>query len=54
MEIHQVLVVSEDLNGEWGPMEVVPPGFQGMDDGEEFLVIDVIILFHRDEQLREV
>ena len=49
MEVGEILVVCEDLYGEWGSMEVVLPGFQGMDDGEEFPVIDVIVLFHRGE-----
>ena len=44
-EVRQVLVICEDLDRKWGSMEVVPPGFQGMDNCEEFSVIDVIILF---------
>ena len=47
-------MVSEDLDGEWGAIEVVSPGLQGTDDCEELLVIDVIVLFSRDEQLGEV
>ena len=35
-------------------MEIMLPRFQGMDDDEEFSVIDVIIMFCWDEQLREV
>ena len=54
MEIHQVLVICKDLDGERGSMEVVSPGFQGTDDGEEFPIIDVVILFSRDKQLRKV
>ena len=53
-EVRQVFVICEDLDGKWGSMEVVPPGFQGMDDGEELLVIDVIILFCGDERLGEI
>ena len=30
------------------------PRLQGSDDSKEFLIIDVIVLFHRDEQLGEV
>ena len=45
MEVCQVLMVSEDLDGEGGSMEVVLLGLQGADDCEELLVINVIILF---------
>ena len=53
-EVCQVFMIGEDLNGEGGSVEVVSLGFQGMDDGKEFPVIDVIVSFCRDEQLREV
>ena len=53
-EVHQVLVVGEDLDREWRAMEVMPPGLQGMDDGKELLVIDIIVLLGRDERLGEV
>ena len=53
-EVHQVLVVSKDLDGERRTMEVVSPRFQGTDDGKEFLVINVVVSFSRDEQLREI
>ena len=42
-------MVSEDLDGEEGSMKVVSPDFQGTDDCKEFVVIDVIVLFSRDE-----
>ena len=35
-------------------MKIMLPGFQGMDDGEEFSVIDIIFLFSWGEQLRKV
>ena len=54
MEVHQVLVVSEDLHEEGGAIEVVSSGFQSTDDGKEFLVIDVIVSFSRDERLGEI
>jgi len=42
-EVCQVLVIGED--GDWvlGAEQVMPPGFQGMDDAEEFAIIDFII-----------
>ena len=45
IEIYQVLVVGEDLDGEGGSVKVMSSGFQGVDDCEEFPVIDVIISF---------
>ena len=48
-EIHKVLVVCKDLDEEGGSMEIMSPGFQGVNDGEQLLVIDVIVLFSRDE-----
>ena len=53
-EVCQVLVICKDLDGEGGSIEVMPPGFQSMDDYKELLVIDVVILFSWDEQLGEV
>ena len=49
MEVCQVLVVSEDMDGERGSVEVIPPGFQDVDDCKEFLVVDVIVSFSWDE-----
>ena len=54
MEVCQVFVISENLDGEGGSVEIVLPGLQGMADHKEFLVIDVIVLFCRNEQLGEV
>ena len=48
-EVGEVFVVSEDLYGEGGSMEVVSSGLQGTDDSKEFPVIDVIVLFCRGE-----
>ena len=53
-EISKVLVVGEDLYGEWGTMEIVAPRFQGADDSKEFAVIDIVIPFSGGEGLREV
>ena len=48
-EIRQVLVVSEDLDGKRGSMEIVSPRLQGTDSGKEFPVIDVIVSLCWDE-----
>ena len=47
-------MVGENMDREGGSVEVVLPGFQGVDDSEEFLVIDVIVSFCWREQLGEV
>ena len=44
-EVGKVLVVGEDLYGEGGTVEIVTPGFQGTNDGEEFAIIDVVVPF---------
>ena len=44
-------MVGEDLHRERGAMEVVMPGFQGVNDGEEFAVIDVVVAFGGGERL---
>jgi len=38
-------VVSKDLDWERGAVEIVSPGLKGMSDGEEFVIINVIVLF---------
>ena len=48
-EVCQVLVVSEDLDGKRGTVEIVSPRLQGADDGKEFSVVDVIVVFCWDE-----
>ena len=48
-EVGEVLVIGENLYWEGRAMWVVTPRFQGMDDREEFSVIDVIVPFSRRE-----
>ena len=47
-------MIGENLDGEGGTMEIMSPGFEGMDDSQEFSVIDIIVPFHWGEGLREV
>ena len=54
MEVHQVLVVSEDLDGKGRAVEVMSPRLQSMDDHKEFSVVDVVVSFSRNEGLGEV
>ena len=44
-------MVGEDLHGEGRAVEVVAPGFQGTNNGEEFSIINVIVSFCRGEGL---
>ena len=47
-------MIGENLDGEGGTVEVMSPGFEGMDDCQEFTVINIIVLFRQGEGLREV
>ena len=53
-DVSEVFVVREDLNGEGGAVEVMPPGLQGTNDSEELSVINVVVSFGGGEGLREV
>ena len=48
-EVRQVLVVCKDLDGKGGAVEIMSPGLQSADDGEEFSIVDVVIPFCQDE-----
>ena len=54
VEVRQVFVIGEDLDGEGGTMEVMSPGFEGTDDSQEFSVVNIIVPFCWGEGLREV
>ena len=47
-------MICKDLDGEGGSVKVVSLGLQGVDDGKELPVINVVISFSRDKQLGEV
>ena len=47
-------MISENLDGKGGTMEVMSSCFEGMDNSQEFTVIDVIIPFCQREELRKV
>ena len=47
-------MISEDLDREGGPGEVLSPCLKGVEDGEKFSVIDVVVPFSGGERLREV
>ena len=47
-------MIGEDLDGKRGAMEVMSPGFEGMDNCQEFVVVDIIILFCWRKGLRKI
>ena len=54
MEIDYIFMISENLDGEREAMEVMSPSFEGMDNSQEFMIIDIIVLFHWRKGLRKV
>ena len=50
-KVGKVFVVGEDLHGERGTVEVMAPGLQGVDDSEEFSIIDIVVVLSRGEGL---
>ena len=48
-EISEVFIVSEDLYWKRGSLKVVVPHLQGIDDSEEFSVVDIIVSFGWEE-----
>ena len=42
-EIFQVLVVSDHIDWRGGTLEVVSPVLEGLEDGQEFLVMGIIV-----------
>jgi hypothetical protein len=41
----KILVIGEYYDGMRVSFKIVPPCFQGMDDGKEFLIIDLVVSF---------
>ena len=48
-EVCQVLVVGEHLHWKGGTVEIVSPRLQGSDNSKKLLIVDIIVLFCRDE-----
>lgn len=44
-KVSEIFMIGENLYGKRRSMKVMSLGFQGVDDGEEFVVIEVIISF---------
>ena len=51
-KILKILVVSENLSWLGREFQVVSPMFESSNDGQEFLVIDLIVHFSREELVR--
>ena len=47
LEVFEILVVCEDVEGLGEAFEIVSPELDGRDDGEEFLVMDFVVAFSR-------
>ena len=45
VEVLEVLVIAVDLDRMWGALEVVSPDLEAIDDGEEFLIVDIVVAF---------
>ena len=50
----QVLMISKDLDGKWGTVEVMAPRFESTNNSEEFAIVDIIVSFCGRERLGEI
>ena len=53
-EVCKIFVIGEESYQVTCALEVVMSMIQGMDNSEEFLIIDIIVLFCQGEHLREI
>ena len=44
-KVDQITVVSPDLEGLWAAFQVMAKNFQGMDDSQEFLIVNFVVSF---------
>ena len=51
-EISEIFMVGEDLYWERGSSKVMAPRLQGVDDSEEFSVVNIVVLFGWEEGVR--
>jgi len=49
LEYLEILMVREDFDVMGGSFEVVTPFFESLNDGKEFLIIDIIVSFSFNE-----
>jgi len=53
-EVEKVLMICEYDDRVRVPFEVVPPCFQGMDNGKKFSIIDLVVLFSGVKGLQKI
>jgi hypothetical protein len=53
-EVDEVIVVCPDFKGFGVAFKIVAEGFEGTDNGKEFFIMNIVILFSREEGLGEV
>ena len=53
-EVREILMVCEESYRVGHALEIMSPMIQGMDNGEELLIIDIVVPLCRGEHLREV
>ena len=50
----KVFMIGENLDGEWRTMEVMMPSFEGTNNREEFMIINIIVAFRQRKRLRQI
>ena len=54
MEEGEVLMISKDLDGKWGAMEIMAPSLKSANNREKFTIVNIIIPFCGGKGLGEV
>jgi hypothetical protein len=54
MEINEVIIICPDFKGFRVSFKVMAEEFKGVNDSEEFFIINIIVLFCGEEQFKEV
>jgi len=47
MEVGEIVMVCPDFKGLRVALKVMAKKFKGIDDSKEFLIMDIVVLFHR-------
>ena len=42
-KVFEILVVYDDIDRGWSSFEVMAPGFKSFEDGQEFLVMHIVV-----------
>ena len=51
-KVFEVLVVCDDIDWNWSAFEVMAPGFESFEEGQDFLVMHTVVYFWRHEGSR--